>query len=184
MQFPFSFWENLNQEGIYMEDLLQVGAIANTHGVRGEVKVFPMTDDAGRFRKLKHVILDTGTKKKELEITQVKFFKNLVILKFRGYDTMNEVEPLKGMPLYVTRENAVECGEDEYFIADLIGISVVDEQEKSLGEIKDVLSTGANDVYVIEKPGGGELLLPAIKECVLQVDIKGRRMQVHVLEGL
>lgn len=167
-----------------MEELLQVGAIANTHGVRGEVKVFPMTDDVNRFRELKHVILDIGTRHRELEITHVKFFKNMVILKFRGYDNINDVEPWKGAPLYVTRENAVECGEDEYFIADLIGLSVVDEEKKTIGEITDVLSTGANDVYVIARQEGGELLLPAIKECILHVDIERRIMQVHVLEGL
>lgn len=167
-----------------MEDLLQVGAIANTHGVRGEVKVFPMTDDVNRFRKLKQVLLDTGKEQKELTITQVKFFKNLVILKFKGYDSINDVEKWKGMPLYVTREQAVKCGKDEYFIADLIGLSVEDEEGEALGELFDVLATGANDVYVIRKPGRRDLLLPAIKECIRKVDLKERRMQVHVLEGL
>lgn len=167
-----------------MEDLLQVGAIANTHGVRGEVKVFPMTDDVNRFRKLKQVLLDTGKEKKELSITQVKFFKNLVILKFKGYDNINDVEQWKGMPLYVTRDQAVKCEKDEYFIADLIGILVEDEEGEALGELFDVLTTGANDVYVIKKPGCQDLLLPAIKECILSVDLEGRRMKVHVLEGL
>lgn len=167
-----------------MEDLLQVGAIANTHGVRGEVKVFPMTDDVNRFRKLKQVFLDTGKELTELTITQVKFFKNLVILKFKGYDTINDVEKWKGMPLYVTRAQAVKCEKDEYFIADLIGLSVEDEEGEALGELYDVLTTGANDVYVIRKPGCRDLLLPAIKECILKVDLKERRMQVHVLEGL
>lgn len=167
-----------------MEDLLQVGAIANTHGIRGEVKVFPMTDDVSRFKKLKHVILDTGKEQKELAITQVKFFKNLVILKFQGFDNINDVEPWKGKPLYVTREDAVECEEDEYFIADLIGLSVKDEKGEDLGEISDVLTTGANDVYVIARPGSQDLLLPAIKQCILDVDMEQRTMRVHVLEGL
>ena len=167
-----------------MEGLLQVGAIANTHGIRGEVKVFPTTDDRNRFTKLKHVILDTGKEQRELEITQVRFFKNMVILKFRGFDNINDVEPWKGKPLYVTRADAVECEEDEYFIADLIGLLVKDENGKDLGEISDVLTTGANDVYVIARPDGPDLLLPAIKECILDVDIEQRRMRVHVLEGL
>ena len=167
-----------------MEDLLQVGAIANTHGVRGEVKVFPMTDDVNRFRKLKQVLLDTGKEQIELTITQVKFFKNLVILKFKGYDNINEVEQRKGQPLYVTREKAEKCEKDEYFIADLIGLLVEDEEGEDLGELFDVLTTGANDVYVIKKQGCNDLLLPAIKECILSVDLEERRMKVHVLEGL
>lgn len=112
-----------------MEDLLQVGAITTTHGVRGEVKVFPMTDDVGRFKKLKKVLLDTGTGYQELEISQVKFFKNLAILKFKGIDNINDVEKYKGRGLYVTRENAVKCEKDEYFIADLIGITVETDQK-------------------------------------------------------
>lgn len=167
-----------------MESLLQVGAITNTHGVRGEVKVFPMTDDVNRFKKLKHVILDTGKEQIELNITQVKFFKNLVILKFKGYDNINDVEIWKGRPLYVTRENAVKCEEDEYFIADLIGLKVTADDGEDLGEISDVLSTGANDVYVISKPGCKDLLIPAIKECILKVDMQERVMEVHVLDGL
>lgn len=167
-----------------MEDLLQVGAIANTHGVRGEVKVFPMTDDVNRFRKLKQVLLDTGKEQIELTITQVKFFKNLVILKFKGYDNINDVEQWKGQPLYVTRDQAVKCEKDEYFIADLIGLLVEDEEGEDLGELFDVLTTGANDVYVIKKQGCNDLLLPAIKECILSVDLEERRMKVHVLEGL
>lgn len=167
-----------------MEDLLQVGTICNTHGIRGEVKVFPTTDDPGRFRELPRVILDTGKGHLELEVTQVKFFKNLVILKFKGYDDINEVECWKGKPLFVTRENAVPCGPDEYFVADLIGLSVYDETGEMLGELTDVLSTGANDVYVITRPGHRELLLPAIRDCVLEVDIAQGRMRVHLLPGL
>lgn len=167
-----------------MEELLQVGAITNTHGVRGEVKVFPTTDDVNRFKKLKHVILDTGKEQLELTITQVKFFKNLVILKFKDFDNINDVEKWKGRPLYVTRENAVKCEEDEYFIADLIGLKVTADDGEELGEISDVLSTGANDVYVIAKPGSRDLLLPAIKDCILEVNMEERFMKVHVLEGL
>ena len=107
-----------------MEDLLQVGIITKTHGLRGEVKVFPTTDDARRFKKLKEVILDTGREKITLEIEGVRFFKNLVILKFKGIDNINDIERNTGKSLYVTRENAVKLEKDEYFIADLIGIDV------------------------------------------------------------
>lgn len=167
-----------------MEELLQVGAITQPHGVRGEVKVFPTTDDARRFKKLKEVILDTGKEKKTLEIESVKFFKQFVILKFKGYDTMNDVELFRRKNLYVTRENAVKCQKDEYFIADLIDCNVVDEADKKLGILTDVIQTGANDVYVITMSDGRELLLPAIKECVLSVDIAERIVKVHVMDGL
>lgn len=167
-----------------MEDLLQVGAITQTHGLRGEVKVFPTTDDAKRFKKLKEVILDTGKEKMVLEIEGVKFFKQFVILKFKGFDDINDIERYKGKSLYVTRENAVKLKKDEYFIADLIGIKVYDENEEYLGVLKDVIVTGANDVYDVTLEDGRSLLLPAIKQCVLEVDMEQHKMMVHVLEGL
>lgn len=172
------------QEEDGLEDLLQVGVITTTHGVRGEVKVFPTTDDANRFKKLKEVILDTGKEQLPLEIAQVKFFKNLVILKFKGIDNINDIEKYKGKSLYVTREHAVKLKKDEYFIADLIGMRAVTEEAEELGTIKDVLQTSANDVYIIKKDGEDELLVPAIKDCVKNVDIEGGVMTLHLLEGL
>ena len=167
-----------------MEELLQVGVITTTHGVRGEVKVFPTTDDPARFKKLKNVILDTGKTRKELEITGVKCFKNMVILKFKGFDNMNDVENFRQAKLLVTRENAVELGEDEYFIADLIGLAVFSDEGEALGVITDVLQTGANDVYVISKEGQADLLVPAIHDCIKEVDIARQKMTIHLLPGL
>ena len=167
-----------------MESLLQVGIISSTHGVRGEVKVFPTTDDVKRFKKLKEVLLDTGKEQLCLQIESVKFFKQFAILKFKGYDNLNEIEPYKGKSLFVTRENAVKLEKDEYFIADLIGISVTSDDAAFRGQLKDVIETGANDVYVIALEDGRELLLPAIKECVLEVNLEEQKMTIHVLDGL
>ena len=167
-----------------MEDLLQVGIITSTHGVRGEVKVYPTTDDPRRFRRLKEVVLDTGKEKMNLEIEGVKFFKQFVILKFKGLDNINDIEKYLQKSLYVTRKNAVRLQRDEYFIADLIGLKVQDEDGKELGTVKDVIETGANDVYEVEMADGKSLLLPAIKQCILNVDVENGTMQVHVLEGL
>lgn len=167
-----------------MEDLLQVGIIASTHGVRGEVKVYPTTDDPRRFRRLKEVVLDTGREKLNLEIEGVKFFKQFVILKFKGLDNINDIEKYRQKSLYVTRKNAVRLQRDEYFIADLIGLKVQDEDGTELGTVKDVIETGANDVYEVEMADGRSLLLPAIKQCILNVDVENGMMQVHVLEGL
>lgn len=167
-----------------MEDLLQVGIITSTHGVRGEVKVYPTTDDPRRFRRLKEVVLDTGKEKMNLEIEGVKFFKQFVILKFKGLDNINDIEKYRQKSLYVTRKNAVRLQRDEYFIADLIGLKVQDEDGKELGTVKDVIETGANDVYEVEMADGKSLLLPAIKQCILNVDVENGTMQVHLLEGL
>ncbi|MCR5001041.1 MAG: ribosome maturation factor RimM [Lachnospiraceae bacterium] len=167
-----------------MEDLLKVGILTSTHGVHGEMKVFPTTDDVRRFKKLKEVVLEKGSEYLPLEIEGVKFFKQFVIIKFKGYDSINDIEKYKGMSIYVTRENAVPLKKDEYFMADLIGLEVEDESGEVLGELTDVMQTGANDVYVIRLKDGEELLLPAIKQCILLVDMDRRIMKVHVLEGL
>lgn len=167
-----------------MEQKLQVGIITTTHGVRGEVKVFPTTDDAKRFKKLKQVILDTGKEEVNLEIEGVKFFKQLVILKFKGMDSINDVEKYRQKSLYVTRENAVHLSRDEYFIADLIDLKVLDENDEEIGIVKDVMQTGANDVYVIDMSDGRELLLPAIRECVLEVNVESGYVKIHIMEGL
>lgn len=167
-----------------MEDLLQVGVITQTHGIRGEVKVFPTTDDPNRFKKLKEVILDTGKEKMTLEIEGVKFFKQFVILKFKGIDNINDIERYKTKSLYVTRANAVRLKKNEYFIADLIDIEVYTEDDNKLGILKDVIETGANDVYEITMEDGKDVLIPAIKECILSVDIENRKMIVHLLDGL
>ncbi len=167
-----------------MEQLLQVGIIAQTHGIKGEVKVFPTTDDAMRYKKLKEVIVKRNQTEEVLIIQSVKFFKKFVIVKFKDIDDINEVLAYKGESLYVTREQAVPCHEDEYFIADLLELRVIDEEEESLGILTDVIQTGANDVYVITLENGKECLIPAIKECILKIDVKAGIMQVKLLEGL
>ncbi|MHA9738990.1 ribosome maturation factor RimM [Robinsoniella peoriensis] len=167
-----------------MDDLLQVGIISSMHGIRGEVKVFPTTDDPNRFKKLKSVLLDAGRETLELQVEQVKFFKQFVILKFKEFDNINEVEKYKGKGLFVTRENAVKLKPNEYFIADMIGMEVFTDEGRKFGILTDVLETGANDVYVVETEEQKEVLLPAIKECILNMDITGRKMEIHLMEGL
>lgn len=167
-----------------MENLLRVGIISSTHGVKGEVKVYPTTDDAGRFNDLKKVILDTGREQMDLEIQGVKFFKNMVILKFKGFDSINEIEKYKGKDLLITRDQAVTLGPDENFIVDLIGLRVITEDGNEFGTLTDVIKTGANDVYEVKTTGGKEVLLPAIRECVLKVDMEEKTVTVHIMDGL
>ena len=167
-----------------MEDRLQVGVITSTHGVRGEVKVFPTTDDPARFKRLKEVILDTGKEELVLEIESVKFFKQFVILKFKGFDNINDIEKYKGKDLLVHREDAVALEENENYVADLIDLKVVTDDGQVLGYLTEVMETGANDVYVVETEDGRELLLPAIRDCILDVDLDEEVMTVHILPGL
>ena len=163
---------------------LQVGVITQTHGIRGEVKVFPTTDDVSRFKKLKEVIMDNGKERRNMEIEGVKFFKQYAIIKFKGYDSINDIEKYKNSRLYVTRDKAVRLKKDEYFIADLIGMNVVTEDGGQFGRMKDVMTTGANDVYVVEREDKTEVLLPAIKECVKNIDMEQRQITVHIMDGL
>ncbi|MDE6889775.1 MAG: ribosome maturation factor RimM [Eubacterium sp.] len=167
-----------------MEDLFQVGAVTGTHGLRGEVKVYPTTDEPKRYEVLKDVILDTGKERLSLKIAHVRFFKQIVIVKFAGLNDINEVEGFKGAKLYVSRENALELREDEYYFADLAGLRVQTEEGEQLGIVKDILQTGANDVYVVGREHKKDLLLPAIKDCVKEIDVEGGRMVVHLLPGL
>lgn len=179
------FLGNIKDRRVLMEDLFRVGVIANTHGVKGEVKVFPTTDEPERFKKLKSVILDTKREKINLDIQSARFFKNLVIVKFKGIDDINDIEKYKGCDLLVTRENATPLNEGEYYIADLIDMKVVDEEGNELGTLFDVMQTGANDVFVVKLNGSDkELLLPNIPSCVLNVDTDSRIIKVHVLDGL
>ncbi|MDR2889947.1 MAG: ribosome maturation factor RimM [Lachnospiraceae bacterium] len=176
-----------------MEDRFQVGIITAPHGVKGEVKVFPTTDDVRRFKRLKKVIVDMSIgdsfdspagKDLILAIENVKFFKQFAILKLSGVDSMDDALKYKGKSLWVERSDAVRLGKGEYFIADLIGLLVVNEDERPLGRLTDVLQTGANDVYTVLMEDGREVLIPAIKECILEVDMPGQTMKVHLLDGL
>lgn len=167
-----------------MEDLLKVGVITTTHGVRGEVKVYPTTDEPERFLDLDYVLLDTRKELRRLDIKNVRFFKNLVILKFDGIDNINDIEKYKGCDLWIPREEAQELAEDEYYIADLLGMKVILDDGTEFGTLKNVMETGANDVYIVDSPEHGEVLLPAIKECILDVDVEANTMTVHLMKGL
>ena len=164
---------------------LRIGVITRTHGIRGEVKVYPTTDSPERFEDLTQVTLHMGARKQVLKIESVRYFKNLVILKFEGIDSINDVQMLKGAELYIPREEGEPLAENEYYIADILGMEVVTDAGELLGTVRDVLQNGANDVYVVNRGAGQkDLLLPAIRQCVLGVDIAQNRMTVHVMDGL
>ncbi|MEG1992412.1 MAG: ribosome maturation factor RimM [Acetivibrio sp.] len=166
------------------QDFLRVGVISSTHGIHGEVKVFSTTDDNTRFKQLKEVFLDTGKEHILLEITSVRFFKQMVILKFKGYDDINEIEKYKGKDLLITRENAVPLDENEYFICDIINAEVESQEGTKIGVLTEVLTTSANDVYVVTTTNGKEILLPVIDECVKKIDTENKKVIVHIMDGL
>lgn len=167
-----------------MEDIFRIGVITSTHGLRGEVKVFPTTDDVNRFKKLKKCFIRTDKGDIEVEKNTCKFFKNMVILSFKEFNSINDIEKYKGCDLYVTRENAVPLKEDEFYISDIIGAMVYVENGEKLGELSDVLKTGANDVFVVKLPDKKEVLIPVIKEFVPEMDIEAKRITVRLMKGM
>ena len=167
-----------------MNELLRIGAVIKPHGIRGEVKVWPTTDDPGRFDELSEVILKKGSTESTVPVISVKHFKNIVILGLSGIDTPEAAESLRGADIYVTRDQAVPLNEDEYYIGDIIGMEVRTEEGESLGTISDVIDTAANDVYSVKRPAGKDLLIPAIKQCILDVDLEENVMTVKLLPGL
>jgi len=156
--------------------LISVGKIVAPHGVRGDVRVIPLTDFPERFNLLKKVRLSGG---KLVEIEKVRYHKQFVLLKFCGLDNKNDVEPLRGQLLLIPREELMPLPEGHYYIFDIIGLSVYNQEQEKLGVVTDVLQTGSNDVYVIESPGKPPLLIPALKTVVLKVDIAGGYMVVQ-----
>lgn len=167
-----------------MYDYLQIGKIVNTHGVMGEVKIIPLTDDPTRFKKLKWVYIDKNNSLEKFNIKGVKFLKNFVIIKFEGIDDADTAAKLKELFMLVDREHAVSLPEDSFFICDIIGSKVFDESDTLLGELINVLQTGSNDVYVVKDATNREILIPALKSVVKSVSVKDGRIIVALPEGL
>ncbi|AIS52546.1 16S rRNA processing protein RimM [Thermoanaerobacter kivui] len=167
-----------------MADYYNVGKITSAHGIKGEVKVYPLTNEPERFYDLEYVwIFDDQQKMNKYYIEYVKITSKGVCVKLKGIDTRNDAERLKGAFLKVDAQNALKLEEDEYFIKDLIGMRVYTEEDEYLGKLVEVFQTGANDVYVI-KDEKNEILIPAIKDVVKKVDVENKVMVVHLLEGL
>ena len=167
-----------------MQDLLEIGQIVNSYGIKGFVKVVAFTDDITRFEELKTVYVEQGKKLKEYTIEGVKYSKKLVLLKFKGINDINETISLKNCYLKIDRKDAVELEEDSYFIVDLIGLEVYSDEDKLLGILSDVFPTGSNDVYVVKDELGKQILLPAIKEVIKNVDLENKKVIVHLIPGL
>lgn len=174
------------QRTFFMNADLRVGVIVKTHGIKGEVKVYPTTDSPLRFDELNRVKLKKDDKTiRELDIENVKYFKNMVILKLHGIESIEDAERLRGAELYIPREMGAELKEGEYYIADILDMEVVSDKGERIGVVREVLETGANDVYIVKRHDNGrDLLLPVIDECILDTDIVNNVMTVHIMDGL
>ena len=167
-----------------MDQQIELGQIVNTYGIKGFLKIVPYTDNIKRFENLKTIYIQEKNKLQEFIIEEVKYSKNIVLLKLKGIDDVNTAEKYKNCYIKIDRKDAVKLPEDTYFIIDLIGIDVITDKNELLGQIVDVFPTGSNDVYVVKNDIGKQILLPAIAEVIKNVDINNKKMVVHMLEGL
>ena len=167
-----------------MVKYLKIGQITNAHGIKGEVKVFSLTDNVKRFSKLKTAFLKRKEEYVQIEIESVKYLKDFAILKLVGVEDMNAALKYKNEYIYIDREHAIKPPKDSYFISDLIGMKVSTDEGIMLGEITAVFPTGSNDVYEVKSELGKLVLIPAIKDVVLEVDVENKKMLVKLLEGL
>ena len=167
-----------------MQGNLEIGQIVNTFGIKGFVKVNPFVDDVLRFDDLKKVYIRRNKEIKELQVEEIKYHKNMVLVKFKGIDKVEDAELLRNFYLEVDRENAIELEEGEYFIADLLGLKVLTEENEELGKLEDIFNAGSSDIYVVKSEDGKQILLPAISEVIKEINIEENKIIVHLLEGL
>ena len=164
-------------------DYTIVGKVINSHGIKGEVKVYPLTHDIERFSTLKIGYL--GEEKLKVDIQNVKYHKGIVILKFKEFDDINQILKFKDMDIYVDEANKIVLPKDHYFIYDLINCQVFDMSGNNLGYISNVIQAASNDVYVVSDiPNNKEYLIPVVKQFVKQVDIENKKVVIDPIEGM
>lgn len=167
-----------------MEEYFEIGQIVNTSGLKGVVKVKPFTDDITKFNNFKTIYISIKKELKEFEIENVRFSKNMVFLKLKGIDTIEDAENYRNLYLKIKRDKEEKLEEGSYYIVDIIGCKVLLEDNEILGIVDDVFSTGSNDIYVVKSDDGKQILLPAIKDVIKKVDIQNKKIIVHLIEGL
>ncbi len=166
-------------------EYLEIGQIVNTQGLKGEVRIYPYTDDVKRFDKLKKIYVEVNNEKIRLNIQNVRYYKNLVIAKFENFDTIEQVEHYKGKYIFIDEEDKLKLPKDTYYIADLLDCVVIDNNTKEeLGKVVDVFSTKSNDVYVVKLIQGNDICIPAIKDVILKIDISSKTIIINKIEGL
>ena len=163
---------------------LEIGQIVNTFGIKGIVKVKPFTDDIRRFDELKTVYVEKNSTKTEYEVEEVKYHKDMVLIKFKGIDKVEQAEMLRNSYLTVSRNSVEKLEEGRYYIVDLLGLEVYTDEQILLGTLEDIFNTGSNDIYVVKDKQGKQILLPAIQDVIKQIDIENKKIIVHLLPGL
>ena len=166
------------------KEKLEVGQIVNTFGIKGFVKVYPYVDDISRFDNLKKVYIKSKKIDKELPIEEVLYHKNMVLIKFKGIETVEEAEKLKNAYVEIDRAEAIPLEEGQYFIADLLGLDVYLDTGEKLGVLEDIYNTGSSDIYVVKNELGKQFLLPYIDEVIKKIDVEEGKITVHIIEGL
>lgn len=166
------------------ENYFVIGDLVNTQGIKGEMRVVPCVDDPTRFELLDKVYIDKKGVITEYEVENIRYHKQFVLVKLKGINDMTAAEKLKGSLVKITEDMALPCEENEYYVRDLYDMNVVTDEGENLGIITDILFTGANDVYVITPEKGKDILIPAIEQVVLNVDVENKKMTIHLLEGL
>ena len=167
-----------------MTKYLEIGQIVNTFGIKGEVKINPFTDDIKRFDKLKTIYIENKKVKKEYKVENVKYHKNMVIMKIKGIDTIEQAQEFRNTYVLIDRENEEPLEDGIYYIVDLIGLEVYTDEGKLLGKVDDIFNTGSNDIYVVKDEFGKQILLPGIPDVLKQVDLEHKKITVHLIPGL
>lgn len=163
---------------------LEIGQIVNTFGIKGMVKLKPFTDDIKRFDYLENIYIEKNNTQKEYEIEEVKYHKDMVLIKFKGVDTVEQAELLRNAYLTISRDSVEKLEEGRYYIVDMLGLEVYTDEQVLLGTLDDIFNTGSNDIYVVKDKQGKQILLPAIQDVIKQIDMENRKMIVHLLPGL
>ena len=168
-----------------MQEFLEIGQIVNTFGIRGMVKIKPFTDDLKRFDRLKKVYIETGKTKKEYEVEEVKYHKDMVLIKFKGIDKVEDAEMLRNSYLKVARKDEPELEEGTYYIADLIGLNVYSDDGNLLGKVDDIFNNGGKcDIYAVKDKTGKQILLPAISDVIKEINLNDGKIVVHLIKRL
>ena len=167
-----------------MKEKLEVGQIVNTFGIKGFVKIYPFVNDINRFDDLKKIYVKTKNQENELEIEEVKYQKNMVLVKFKGIETPEDANKLRNSYVLIDRKDAIPLEEGEFFIADLIGLPVFLDTGEKLGVLDDIYNTGSSDIYVVKNELGKQYLLPYIDDVIKKIDIENSKIIVHLIEGL
>lgn len=166
------------------QEYFEIGQIVNHFGIKGMVKVNPFTNDISQFEELKSVLVEKNGKLLDIQIEEVKYSKNQILLKLKGIDTVEEAEKYRNCYIKIARENAKKLPKNTYFIADLLGLTVYTDENILLGKVEDIYNSGASDIYVIKSEDGKQILLPGIKDVIKQIDLEQEKIVVHLIKGL